>query len=916
MAEAPMLAKNDIARRPWWAVAPEEALAALGTDAERGLDEAEVQRRRADFGENRLPERKGESLFGVLLRQFKDPLIYVLLIAGTVSLAIGNIEDAAFIFAVLAFNAGLGAYQERKAESAAAALQQVMRITAAVTRSGRREEIDSSELVPGDLVTVQSGMSVPADIRLLKAQDLRADESLLTGESVPVEKATHADLDPDTPLGDRRTVLHAGTTIMSGRGVGVVSRTGELTEVGHIAEALTAESQVPPLVVRMRRFTRVIAVAVLAAVVVLGLIELLRGLSLVEIFFLAVALAVSAIPAGLPVAITVALAIGSSRMAERNVIVRRLPAVEGLGACTLIASDKTGTLTQNELTVNRIRPLDGEDVEVTGGGHDLDAEARRGDTNVDPHEEEWLRRFVVAGALCNGAEVFATDGEVHTSGDTVDIAFLVLAHKLGWPRDELLDRYPEIGRIPFESERRFAVSFNRHDDRVVAHVKGAAETVVEMCDVDTEAVSEREKRLAEAGYRVIAVASGEVDEDAAREGDADALTGLRFLGLAGLIDPVRQEVPDAVDACHRAGIDVRMVTGDHPATALAIGRELGIARNDRDVVTGKDIEALERDEGGDVAASIRQSHVYARVEPRQKTTIVDTLQEGGHFVAVTGDGVNDAPALRAAHIGVSMGASGTEVARNASDLILTDDNFASIEKGIEEGRIAYDNVRKVIWLLISTGVAEIVLFTLSVGFDTALPLTPVQLLWLNLVTNGIQDVALAFEKGEPDVLDRRPRAPNERIFNRLMIEEVVLSGLYMGFVAFGLFYVLTEVMGLDTFTARNLLLLLMVLFENVHAFNVRSETRSAFRIPLSNNWLLVGAVVVAQSVHIASMFIPGWRDVLGIEPVSVTTWLILLTITLTKFAVVEAYKSLRGRELAARINRPPRFASAQSGQPR
>lgn len=902
MAETLALTKEDIAKRPWWAVPRHEAEAALGSDRERGLDEDEVERRRKVFGENRLPERKGETLFGTFVRQFKDPLIYVLLVAGSVSLAIGNMEDAAFIFGVLAINAGLGTYQERKAETAAAALQQVIRVTARVLRSGRRVGVDSSDLVPGDLVIVHSGAAVPADIRLLVSHDLRADESLLTGESVPVDKRATDEVDEDALIADRSTMLHAGTAIMSGRGVGVVARTGELTEVGRIAEALTEEEQVPPLVVRMRRFTRVIAVAVLAAVVVLGVIELIRGEDLVRIFLLAVALAVSAIPEGLPVAITVALAIGSSRMAARNVIVRRLPAVEGLGACTLIASDKTGTLTQNELAVHRIRPLDGEDVEITGGGRDLEAEVRRGGATVDPCQEEWLCRLVTAGALCNEASVHATDEGVHASGDTVDIAFLVLAHKIGTSREELLEQHPAVGHIPFESERRFAASFHHDGDRIVAHVKGAAEKVVAMCDVDAEAVQERERHLAAQGYRVIAVASGEVDERTARRGDPDALTGLRFLGLAGLIDPVRDEVPEAVRACRRAGVDVRMVTGDHPATALAISRELGISDGDV-VVTGRELEQLERGERMDIADAVRKSRVYARVEPRQKTTIVDVLQEAGHFVAVTGDGVNDAPALRAAHIGVSMGVSGTQVARDASDLILADDNFASIEKGIEEGRVVYDNVRKVIWLLISTGVAEILLFTLAVAFNVALPLTPVQLLWLNLVTNGVQDVALAFERGEPGVLDRRPRAPNEQIFNRLMIEEVVVSGLYMGLVAFGVFYVLTEVMGFGTFEARNLLLLLMVLFENVHAFNVRSETRSVFRVPLSANWLLVGAVIVAQTVHIASMFIPGWQAVLDVEPVTAAAWASLLAITLSLLAVVEAYKRLRARALAARINR-------------
>jgi P-type Ca2+ transporter type 2C len=683
----------------------------------------------------------------------RDPLIYILLIAGGVSLAIGNF--AGFIFAVLLFNAGLGSYQEYKSESAAEALKQVMRITARVIREGKRAEIDSTELVPGDIVAVQSGVSVPADIRLLKAQDLRADESLLTGESVPVQKEAEVELERDAPLGDRGTLLHAGSAVTSGRGVGVVVRTGELTEIGRIAESLAEEGQVPPLVVRMRRFTRIIAVGILVVIVVLGFAQFLRGAGPIDIFFLAIALAVSAIPAGLPVAITVALAIGSNRMAERNVIVRKLPAVEGLGACTLVASDKTGTLTENKLTANRIRPVEGADIEVTGSGYDAEGEFRRDGEAVDPGEQEWLRQLVISGTLCNGAEFDHEDGEVRTSGDTVDIAFLVLGRKLGLVRNELLEEHHEVGSIPFESERRYAASFNRHGERMMAHVKGAAETLLEMCDVDADAVRKREEQLAGDGYRVLAVASGPVDKEAAETGDAAALQGLTFLGLVGLIDPVRTEVPDAVERCRAAGVEVRMITGDHPSTALAIARQLQLAGGERDVLTGGEIrDAGETEAGG---ARIRDAHIYARVEPRQKTAIIDVLQKAGHFVAVTGDGVNDAPALRAAHIGVAMGASGTDVARSAADLVLADDNFASIVNGIEEGRIAYDNVSKVVWLLVSTGVAELVLFTLSVAFDTALPLTPVQLLWLNLVTNGIQDVALAFEKGEPGVLSAAPR---------------------------------------------------------------------------------------------------------------------------------------------------------------
>ncbi len=916
MAKADLPDRDDLSERPWHAVPGNEAVTGLGSDRERGLSDREAKRRQEAYGPNKLPEQQRESVLQTLLRQFKDPLIYILLAAGIVSLAIGNLEDAAFIFAVLAFNAGLGTYQEYKAESAAQSLQDVMRITAEVTREGEREEVDSTELVPGDLVSVKSGVSVPADIRLLKSQDLKADESLLTGESVPVGKRAREGLNPETPLGDRATLLHAGSTVASGRGTGVVVRTGTMTEIGRIAESLAGEAQVPPLVVRVHRFTRVIAVGILVIISVLGLLQAMRGEDPMDIFFLAVALAVSAIPAGLPVAITVALSIGSNRMAERNVIVRKLPAVEGLGACTLIASDKTGTLTENSLTAQRIRPLDGEDIVIGGAAHDTEGEVTRNGEPLDPAQEEWLQRLAVTGALCNDADFDVEDGEVRTRGDTVDVAFLVLARKLGLSRDELLERHPEIGGIPFESERRFAVSFNRHDDAVVAHVKGAAEALAAMSDVDADEVRRREEDLAGQGYRVLAAAEGNVDARTADEADADSLSDLGFIGLVGLIDPLREEVRGAVDDCHKAGVEVRIITGDHPSTALAIAGQLNVADADSTVVTGREIGRREQEQGESGAAGdrVREAAVYARVEPRQKTTIVETLQEAGHFVAVTGDGVNDAPALRAAHIGVAMGQSGTDVARNAADLILTDDNFASIVNGIEEGRIAYDNVRKVVWLLISTAVAELVLFTLSVLLNTPLPLTPVQLLWLNLVTNGIQDVALAFEKGEPGVLDRPPRDPDERIFNRLMIEEVLTSGLYMGFVGFGVFWFLTAEMGFETFDARNLLLLMLVLFENVHAFNVRSETRSAFRIPLTANRLLVLAVLVAQGIHILSMFIPGWSGVLEIEPVSFTTWAILLAITLSKFLVVEAYKHFRGRRLAEAIQqRPSRLRRSGGG---
>jgi len=883
----------------WHARSPSAIVDDLDTDRRRGLDHEAVEPRQREFGVNRLPRKRRAGVVRVFLRQFRDPLIYVLLAAAIVSVAIGNLADAAFIAAVLLLNAGLGTFQEYRAETAASALEQVITVISRVIRGGDERELEAEELVPGDLVRLESGDAVPADLRLLESAGLRVDESLLTGESTPVEKDADADVDEDTALAERETMAHAGSTVLSGRALGVVVGTGKHTEIGRIAESLAQEQQVPPLVLRMRRFTRTIAVAIAVVVLVLGGVQFLRGAEPVELFFLAVALAVSAIPAGLPVAITVALSIASSRMADRNVVVRRLPAVEGLGACTLIASDKTGTLTENRLTVRSlVGPGDGRQAELSGESDALEGELAVDGEAASLEDHEWLVKLLETGLACNEGRIESTDDGLEAEGDTVDVAFLVAAGKAGLGRDGWLEDHEQLGSIPFESERRFAASFHRHGDAVVAHVKGAAEVVLEMCEGDVEAALEAEEKLAADGYRVMALARGEVDADAAESGDEASLRGLEFLGLVGLIDPVRPEVEGAVARCRDAGVGVCMITGDHPTTALGIAREIGFADADDEAIVGSSLDAVEGEEGAD--GRFRDAHVFARVEPLQKTDIVERLRDAGHFVAVTGDGVNDAPALRRAHISVAMGRGGTDVARNAADLILTDDNFASIINGVEEGRVAYDNVRKVIWLLLSTAVAELMLFALAVALDTPLPLTPVQLLWLNLVTNGIQDVALAFERGEPGVLSRPPRRPDEPIFDRLMVEQVLLSGVYMGLVAFAVFMVLLGPFGMDTFDARNLLVLLLVLFENVHAFNVRSETRSAFRIPLAANPLLVLSVLLAQAIHVASMFVPGWRDVLQIAPVSPWVWSALLAVTLSKFLVVEIYKWLRGRDLARR----------------
>jgi magnesium-transporting ATPase (P-type) len=782
----PSVAPGDVAACVWHTLVRDQALERLSS-AESGLSEDEAAARRAVFGPNVLPRHKRPSVLAIYLRQFKNPLVYLLLAATIVSLAAGEWTDSFFIFIVLQLNAAIGTYQEYRAEVSAEALDVLIKKVAVVVRDGVPRPIDAAELVPGDVVRLVSGALVPADLRLLGAHELTVDESLLTGESTPVAKDVAVVLGPEALLAERRNMLYAGTTVLSGRISGVVATTGGSTEVGRIAEALArGEAVPPPLVTRLGAFSRVIGIATVALIGLLGAVQLAQGLPLVTVFLVAVALAVAAIPEGLPVAITVALAIATNRMARRNVIVRALPAVEGLGAYTLIASNKTGTLTVNELTVKRVllfgEGAPGAPIEVGGEGYVPQGAITVEGRDLSSVEQAALFRLTATGALCNEASLRIIAGAVEHLGDTVDVAFLVLAAKLGFDQARLRAAAPQVGLIPYEPQRRFAATFTRDetepwlpevdpppgrpedDAHAAVHVKGAAEVVLPMCDViDAPRVLAAADRLAAAGYRVLAVARGTVAMEAALTPKRDALRGLELLGLVGLIDPVRPEVPAAVTRCRAAGIDVRMVTGDHPSTALAIARELRIAETEQQVVTGSELVAASTEQAA-FDRLVARSRVLARVEPVQKLDIVKALQRGGHVVAVTGDGVNDAPALSVGDIGVAMGRGGTDAARGAADLILADDNFTSIVAGVEEGRVAYDNVRKLIFLLVATGLSEIVLFILAIAVGLPLPLFAVQLLWLNLVTNGIQDVALAFERGEPGVLDRRPRPPRESLF--------------------------------------------------------------------------------------------------------------------------------------------------------
>jgi magnesium-transporting ATPase (P-type) len=875
-------------------------LDALSATAD-GLDDDEAARRLVRDGPNTLPRRKPPSLFEILLRQFKSPLIYLLGIAAAVSTMIGEVKDAAFILGVLLINAIIGTVQEARAEKASQALQQLLRIRAAVRRSRQVREVDAESLVPGDVVYLESGNRVPADIRLIAARGLEVDESLITGESVPVAKDAGWTAAPDTVLAERRNMLHAGAMVASGRCHGVVTSTGANTMIGHLAQdVLRSEGGRPPLVERMEIFTRRIAYAVLIAATLIAVLGVVLGrYSVTEMFMFGVALAVSAIPEGLPVALTVALAIGTTRMARRGVIVRRLAAVEGLGSCTLIASDKTGTLTCNELTVRQVRTPDGRVFRVTGEGFVPDGAFLEDDAPLGPDRAAALGDLARSVTLCNEAELLIRDGAWIWRGDPTDLALLTMAFKLGRDRETTEEKHPEVNEIPFEPERQFAASFNRHDEGIRAHVKGAPERVLTMLSPaqDAEALLAMARDMAEAGYRVLAVAQGPAPATLGPSDTPPAPEDLSCLGLVGMIDPLRPDVCEAIAEAAEAGVATVMVTGDHPLTALAIARDLRLAADPDEVVTGAELADAPPDS---LPELIRRTKVFARVAPDQKLEIVNAARASGHFVAVTGDGINDAPALKAANIGVAMGKSGTDVAREVAELVISDDHFGTITAGIEEGRIAYNNIRNVIYLLVSTGAAEVVLVALALLFGSPIPLLPVQLLWLNLVTNGIQDVALAFEPGIGDEGRSPPRPPREPIFNRLMIERTIVAAVFMGIVGFSLFRWCLAAGWTET-AARNALLMLMVLFENVHLFNCRSETRSAFLMsPLRSPVLMLG-IVAAFSIHVSMTYLPVGNRLLSTEIIAGDLWLVLLALSVPILAVMELHKlswALRQRRAA------------------
>ncbi|MDZ4164857.1 MAG: cation-transporting P-type ATPase [Smithellaceae bacterium] len=886
----------------WHHLPAEEVIDLLVSDQGKGLDQFEVDNRQKHFGPNAISGKKGQGPLLRFLLQFHQPLIYILIVAGTITALLQEWVDAGVIFGVVLVNAFIGFIQEAKATKAIEALARTMTTEAMVLRAGRKQSITSAAVVPGDIVLLHSGDKVPADLRLLQTRDLQVDESALTGESVPNSK-TSDPLDYDTGLADRQNMAYASTLVTYGQGVGIVVAIGDKTEVGRISELISStEALKTPLTRKIARFSQIMLYAILALAGLTLVVGLIRGQSVFDMFMAAVALAVGAIPEGLPAALTITLAIGVTRMARRRAIIRKLPAVETLGSTTVICSDKTGTLTENQMTVQEIW-AGGWQYEVTGAGYTPSGRILHQGAAVDVSGTPALLECLKAGLLCNDSLLLEKEGRWAVQGDPTEGALLVSAVKAGLGISLLQRKMPRLDAIPFESEYQYMATL--HDTGVdnlgIIYVKGAVETIMERCVtaldlagqpalLDAEGVNRSVTEMAAKGLRILALAKREIKQGAKALSHSDIASGLTFLGLQGMVDPPRPEAIIAVQQCHTAGIRVKMITGDHALTASSIALQVGL-HNPSHVVTGKALREISDRELIDLVDRIS---VFARVTPEQKLRLVEALQARGHVVAMTGDGVNDAPALKRADIGVAMGITGTDVAKEAADIVLTDDNFGSIVAAVEEGRSIFDNLTKFIVWTLPTNIGEGLVILTAIFAGVTLPILPVQILWINMTTAVLLGLMLAFEPKEPGIMSRPPRDPQTPILTEVIIWRLFIVGLLMLGGAFGLF-AWERMTGATIAEARTVAVNVFVLVELFYLFNCRSLTESMFRLGFFSNPLLFVGVTIMLILQVLFTYLPAMNIMFHSTPISFGAWGRILAVSMLTSFVVGSEKWLRRR---------------------
>ena len=854
--------------------------------SDKGLSTNYVNTNREKYGINVLPKKKKDSIFQIFFNEFKDPILLLLLFAVIVSFLAGEIVDSIAIIFIVLIDVIIGTYQENKANNTAEALQKLVKTKTKVIRNGELITIDAEELVVGDYVFLESGDKISADMRIVEAQNFAVDESILTGESLQVVKNEKVIKKKNISINEQANMIFSGTNVVTGRARAIVVKIGLETEIGKIADSINnAEDEKSPLTIRVETLSKQISKLVLIVAIVITILLIIKDVPYNEIFLSVIALAVSAMPEGLPLALTMALSIASNKMAKKNVIVRQLKSAEALGSCTVIASDKTGTLTVNEQTAKKIVLPNGNEYDITGTGFETLGVVKGNNLSL-------AKELSFLGVINNEASI----DNNKIIGDSIDAAFLVLGKKL----NVNVSKTKILKIIPYESENKYSAVFYEKNNEVYCTVKGSLEVVKSFCKdinlteelIDSNFLDNQNEELAKEGYRVIALANGKINVK--EDYSVKDIKNLSFMGMVGFIDPIRKEVISSISHCKSAGIKVLMITGDHPLTAFSIAKELKLADNFELVTTGDEIDKIYKQGEEIFDEFIKDKIVFSRVTPLQKLWIVESLKRQGEFVAVTGDGVNDAPALKTANIGVAMG-SGTDLARETADMIIIDDNFKSIVKGIKEGRVAYANIRKIIYFLISCGMAEVIFFCLSIIFNLPMPLVAIQLLWLNVVTDGIQDFALSFEKAEKGILKEKPRSPSESIFNKVLLKEILVSGLVIGLVVFITWYLLLNKFNLEVNVARGYIMALMVFIQNIHVFNCRSESKSAFSVPLKNNKLIVFGVIASVLLQIIVMEVPFLANLLQTKSIPIIHLVLLFTVATSILIIIEIYKFINNK---------------------
>jgi len=880
----------------WFRLPAEEVLSRLNTSL-NGLTEEEAKRRLELYGFNEISERKKRGALDIFIDQFKSILVLLLVVSTIVSFILGEIKDAVAILVIVVINAILGFVQEYRAEKSVEMLKKLAAPKATVIRNGIERVIPAREVVLGDIIVLKAGDRVPADARIIEAMNLRVDESILTGESVPVDKISEPIDAESLQIGDMKNMVFMGTLVTYGRGKAVVTATGPRTVFGKIAEAVQKEEkEVTPLQRRMEHLGRVLVAVVTLLTIIVFLDEYFFGTDLFEAFMTSVSLAVSAVPEGLPAVVTVTLALGVQRMAKRNAIVRRLSAVEGLGSVTVICTDKTGTITKNEMTVVRVY-VDFKEIEVTGSGYIPAGKFVYNGSQINPLSSSTLKKLLEVCLLCNDAKLVREKNEWKIIGDPTEGALVVLAAKAGLDKRSLEEKWPRVDEVPFDSQRKRMTTIHLSNGKREAFMKGAPEVVLPLCDrimvngevreitpSDVEKILKKAADLANRALRVLAVAYRELDEGTPKN---KVESHMIFLGLVGMIDPPRPEVKKAVVLAKQAGVKVIMVTGDHKSTAVAIAKEVGIIEGDDFLaLTGEDLDRMSDEE---LFKIVDKVSVYARVSPEHKLRIVKLLKKKGHIVAMTGDGVNDAPSVKLADIGIAMGQRGSDVTREVADIVLADDNFVTIVAAIEEGRGIYENIRKFLRLLLSANWDEILVVFTCTMIDLPIPFTPIQILWINLLTDGLPALALGLDPPEPGIMKRPPRDPNEPVYKDM--EVFIAASVILALFAWITPFWLALITGRNLDEARSIAFTQAVLFELMLSFNCRSETEYVFKnlkLLLANKYLIL-AVISSLILQLAVIYVPFMQYVFKTWPLTLSDWAIVTCFALTSLILYPGF---------------------------